>query len=132
MLDCYYQEMITAVQRMRNDHLRDLEEECQKSFKEATIGQEDLKMHMVDLDRIWEDIEGNLPQIIEEVDHINYENCMNEYRKTTIFCRHKLDEYEEGMEGFTTYNQADLNRKITIFEDQLLEPWNQENHAQNV
>ena len=59
---------MTTVQRMRNDHLADLEEEHQRNVSETAAWQTTLKAHAEDINSAWADINENMREIMEEVD----------------------------------------------------------------
>ena len=80
---------------------------------------------MDDINDAWEDIEGNVVQIVEEVERNNYEQCMNVYRNNIAIAYHKLEEYKEQENKFTTYDGKELQNKLELFEKQLMELWNQ-------
>ncbi len=84
---------------------------------------ENLKMHLDELNESWEDIEHNVKQIVEDIDHENYEQCMEKYVKDMRVLSHKLEEFQEQKQTYTTYTQHSLTRKIKSFEAKLLEIW---------
>lgn len=129
LLSNFYEEMVTVVQKMRNDHLADLQLEGQKNEQIAAISQENLRMDMDELNEAWEDIESNLVPIIEQIDDRNYEKCMHEYDKNIQLFGHKLEEYhDQEATQFTNYQPTLLNQKVRHFEEQLLELWSQDDH----
>jgi hypothetical protein len=64
---------------------------------------------------------------VENVDQVNYENCMNTHRNSLQIFSHKLEEFREEQENFTKYHQPSLLRKVKTFEEQLMDLWNEEN-----
>ena len=81
MLHNFYQEIITTVQRMRNDHLADMEDEKMKKLNGAALWKNHLKQDSEELAEAWDDISDNVQQIVQVVDPENYSACMQDYRR---------------------------------------------------
>ena len=64
MLHNFYQEIITTVQRMRNDHLADMEDEKMKKLNGAALWKNHLKQDSEELAEAWDDISDNVQQIV--------------------------------------------------------------------
>lgn len=45
---------------------------------------------------------------------------------------HKLEEFQEEQEHFTTYSQPILSRKVKNYEDLLIELWNEEDEQRTI
>jgi hypothetical protein len=132
LLNCFYQEMITLVEKMRNDHIADLQAEAQRNAQLAATEQESLRVAMEELHEAWEDIEVNLQEIIENVDQPNYETCMKQYFSNIQRFQNRLEEQQEQMDLFTTYQQQDLSLKVKLFEEQLVALWNHQPQPQSM
>lgn len=114
---------MAIVKKMREDHLGDLRAEKERSVQGASLGQDNLRLHVEELGEVWEDIEANIRQIVEQVDQPSYDGCMNTYRNSLQLFRHKLEEYSEEEQHFTTYVPQDLQAKLELFQQQLMELW---------
>lgn len=57
LLNSFYDELSGLVERMREDHLADLKAEEAKNKQTVELMHDGLKIHMDDLNEIWEDIE---------------------------------------------------------------------------
>lgn len=86
--------MINFIERMRNDHISDLEEESRKHSQIADIEHDYLRENMEEINNIREDIEENLETIVENVDHTELRDNLNEYRLKLQVFRHKIEEQE--------------------------------------
>ena len=64
LLNNFYGEISTIVDKMREDHLADLREEHKKSCQEAALKQEDLKNNLEEVEETWDDICQNIDAIV--------------------------------------------------------------------
>ena len=126
MLNCFYDELVALVQRMRGDHLNDLQVECQKNEQVEAFRLDHLRTHMQEISEAWNDIEANVQEIVEKVDQVNYESCMKTYNNSLQVFSHKLEEFQEEQKRFTSYSQPTLSYKVKTFEDQLIDLWHEE------
>ena len=84
-------------------------------------------MDMEELHEAYTDIDLNVQDIVKNVEQREYQECMKQYHsKLTVF-KQKLEEYSEETAKFVAYQPAELNHKVHVFEDQLMDLWNTEN-----
>jgi hypothetical protein len=67
-----------------------------------------------------------MQDVIEKIEASSYDEGMRTYKNTLNIFRHKIEEFEDGFEDFTTYDQRSLGTKVKKFEDKLLELWSEE------
>ena len=84
---------------------------------------ENLKMHMDDLNEAWNDIEQTIQDVVERVDASDYQEGIRAYRNTLNIFKHKIEEYEDNISNFTTYEPKTLENKVKAFENNLMDIW---------
>lgn len=63
-----------------------------------------------------EDIETNIPSIVNDIEEESFNKCIEEYRQKLNMFNHSVEEKEENLKLVTNYEEEQLRKKVEDFE----------------
>jgi hypothetical protein len=101
----YYDEVLRILAQMKEEHLHDLCEEKDKYIQLAHIQVDYLNENLEEILYMRDDIESNIPSIVNDIEEEAFNNCVDEYRQKLSMFAHSVEEKEDELKLVTTYRE---------------------------